>query len=68
MKEKTIILKRKDMIEYNQGKDIHIIDAADFKISAKTFQESGIVLFIDDNGDTLILKNRYERYNKKVVE
>jgi len=60
MKEKTLILKRKDMIEYNQGKDIHFIEATDFKISVKEFQKNSIILFIDDNEDKLILKNRFK--------
>jgi len=58
-KEETLILGREDMIENNQGKDIRIIDFTDFEISAKPFQENGIILFIDNNGDTKILKNRF---------
>jgi len=58
-KEETLILEREDMIENNQGKDIRIIDFTDFKISVKPFQENGIILFIDNNGDTKILKNRF---------
>ena len=58
-KEETLILGREDMIERNQGKDILLIDFTDFKISVRPFQENGIILFIDDNGDTRILKNRF---------
>jgi hypothetical protein len=58
-KEETLILGREDMIETENGKDIRIIDFIDFKISIKPFQENGIILFIDDNGQTKILKNRY---------
>lgn len=58
-KEETLILGREDMIENNQGKNICFIDVTDFKISLKLLQENGIVLFIDDDGDTLILKNRF---------
>ena len=58
-KEETLILEREDMIERNQGKDILLIDFTDFKISVRPFQENGIILFIDDNGDTKILKNRF---------
>ena len=58
-KEETLILGREDMIESNQGKDILLVDFTDFKISVKPFQENGIILFIDNNGDTKILKNRF---------
>ncbi len=58
-KEETLILKREDMIESNQGKDILLVDFTDFKISVKTFQENEIILFIDNNGYTKILKNRF---------
>jgi hypothetical protein len=58
-KEETLILGREDMIETKNGKDIRIIDFIDFKISIKPSQENGIILFIDDNGQTKILKNRY---------
>ena len=58
-KEETLILGREDMIEHNQGKDIRIIDFTDFEISVKPLQENGIILFIDNNGDTKILKNRF---------
>lgn len=58
-KEETLILGREDMTELNQGKNILLVDFNDFKISIKPFHENGIILFIDDNGDTKILKNRF---------
>lgn len=58
-KEETLILGREDMIENYQGKDILLIDFTDFKISVNKTLENGIILFIDDNGDTKILKNRF---------
>ena len=58
-KEETLILERDDMIETHQGKDILLIDFTDFKISVRPLQENGIILFIDNNGDTKILKNRF---------
>jgi hypothetical protein len=58
-KEETLILGREDMIETKNGKSILLIDFTDFKISVKPFQENGIILFIDDNGQTKIIKNRY---------
>ena len=58
-KEETLILEREDMIETHQGKDILLIGFTDFKISVRPFHENGIILFIDNNGDTKILKNRF---------
>jgi hypothetical protein len=58
-KEEVLILGREDMIETKNGKTILLIDFTDFKISVKPFQENGIILFIDDNGQTKIIKNRY---------
>ena len=57
-KEEALVLGREDMIEAEIGKPIHLIDFTDFRISHTHFQQS-IVLFIDDNGQTKILKNRY---------
>ena len=47
------------MIKTKNGKNILLIDFTDFEISVKPFQDNGIILFIDDNGQTKILKNRY---------
>ena len=58
-KEETLVLEREDMIENHQGKDILLIGFTDFKISVRPFHENGIILFIDNNGDTKILKNRF---------
>ena len=58
-KEVTLILGREDMIKTKNGKNILLIDFTDFEISVKPFQDNGIILFIDDNGQTKILKNRY---------
>lgn len=58
-KEETLILGREDMIETQKGKDILLIDFTDFKISKRHFQANGIILFIDNNGKTKILKNRF---------
>lgn len=57
-KEEILIIGREDMIESKICKDIFFIDFTDFKISLKPLKESGFILFIDDNGDTKILKNR----------
>ena len=58
-KEETLILGREDMFETQQGKNILLIDFTDFKISVNKILENGIIVFIDNNGDTKILKNRF---------
>ena len=57
--EETLILGREDMFETQQGKNILLIDFTDFKISVNKILENGIIVFIDNNGDTKILKNRF---------
>ena len=57
--EETLILGREDMFETQQGKNILLIDFTDFKISVNKTLENGIIVFIDNNGDTKILKNRF---------
>jgi hypothetical protein len=47
------------MIETKKDKDILLIDFTDFKMSVKPQQKNEIILFIDNNGETKILKNRY---------
>ena len=47
------------MFETQQGKNILLIDFTDFKISVNKILENGIIVFIDNNGDTKILKNRF---------
>ena len=58
-KEEILILSREDMSDNENSKDITLIDFTDFKISTKHFKENGIISFIDNNGQTKILKNRY---------
>jgi len=58
-KEEILILEREDLFEEKQDKSIVLIDFTDFKISTKAIQVNGIILFIDENGKTKILQNRY---------
>jgi hypothetical protein len=58
-KEETLILSREDMIAAVSDKDVQHINCSDFKIDSNLFQKSSIVLFIDDNNQSKILKNRY---------
>ena len=58
-KQITLILEREDMFEIKNDKNILLIDFNDFKMSVKSVYEYGIILFIDYNGQTKILKNRW---------
>ncbi len=57
--EQTLILERTELKQHAIGKDINLISLEDFKISNKLFQTYTIILFIDNNGETRILKNRF---------
>lgn len=46
------------MIEPSKRNFIDYLTYSDFKFSSKSYRESSIVLFIDDTGETKILKNR----------
>lgn len=60
MREETIlILEREDLKEMSIGRDLFRLTFLDTKISEKVMRNNGIILFIDENGDTKILKNRY---------
>ena len=58
-KEEVLIAHREDLLKCVKEKDIHLINFDDLKGTLMPFQENGIVLFIDNNGDTKVLKNRY---------
>lgn len=58
-KEETLILDRDDLINSSRDKTIADINFMDFKISLKPAREVNIVLFMDDNGESKVLKNRY---------
>ena len=53
----TLVIFREDLV--NKDKDIRSICYSDIKGSIETFHHSDIVLFIDDNHQTKILKNRF---------
>lgn len=57
-KEEVLILGREDVVETSRGKDILLINFTDFK-GLKIFLREALVIFIDDNGHTKIIKNRY---------
>lgn len=57
-KIETIIFTRKDLVD--KKLDFELINRNNF--DKETINKSGMVLFIDDNGDTKILKNRYGNF------
>ena len=58
-KEDVLLLDRGDVIKQSEDKDINLLNLSDFRTSIKQFQKVGFVLFVDDDGQTRILKNRY---------
>lgn len=57
--ENVLILERDDIIESSKYKNFFDVEFNDFSLSTKPFQLNGIIFFIDDNGYTKILRNRY---------
>jgi len=57
--ERVLILERTDLFDCFKDKKISLIDFSDFVISFNLTCEQSLILFIDDNGETRILKNRF---------
>ena len=56
----VMILNREDLHGDKKNKSFHSIMSNDFDILvSRASHECGVVLFIDDDGNTKILKNRY---------
>lgn len=55
---KTLIFKREDMLDSRHNKELSLIDYEDFK-APSLIQHFDIALFIDDDGQTKFLKNRF---------
>lgn len=58
IKDEVIILDRNDLTFHN-NKEFSEIQYYDFKISYGKIAKASIVLFVDNDGRTKILKNRY---------
>ena len=56
--DKVLILERSDLLDMFKDKDFSLIDFSDFSLSYQRMYEQSLILFIDDNGETKILKNR----------
>jgi len=58
--QNVIILERNDLINTSIGKSILLIGYSDFVCEMKEkLLKGNIVLFVDNNGQTKIIKNRY---------
>lgn len=58
-KEPTLILRKGDLIERSHDKTIDEVEFTDFMCSYVQIAEEKIILYIDENGNTRILKNQY---------
>jgi hypothetical protein len=57
---KTIILERKDLSEKSKSKDITLVSFLDFPAHIlENIKNNSIVLFLDKNSETKIIKNRF---------
>jgi hypothetical protein len=62
----TIVLTRRDLSRGRRELMRSLIDYTDFEeqsISRQEFQRASIVIFLDDDGTTKVIKNRYGRTN-----
>jgi len=61
IKTETIILERMDLSDYAKNKHFVDIDFNDFnsEISLSTFQTTSLILFLDNDSKTKIIKNRF---------
>lgn len=53
------ILEREHMVDSQNTKDLSSIELKDFKVSNSVFIKYDVVLFVDDDGETKLLKNRF---------
>ena len=60
----VLILKRENLNKQGSIKDIKDIDYYDFKVTAASIYKSDVIVFLDDNGDSKLLKNRYGEINE----
>lgn len=63
---KTIILERSDLLEASSGKNILLITISDFLAETTIFTLFEMALFIDSDGKTKILKNRWGDNGNKI--
>ncbi len=67
-KESTIIFTREDLVKESENKMLNQIGLNDLKCSVDVLHKESIILFIDFDGTTRILKNRFgSKVNSKVL-
>lgn len=59
-KIETLILNRNDLKKQSFNKNIFEINNSDFAIPFGSFAESQLVIFIDYNNSSKVIKNRYQ--------
>jgi len=64
--EEMLILRRSDLTEPRKGKNIEDITLLYFDSPLDIFRHSNIIMFIDDNSEIKILKDRYNITKKKL--
>jgi hypothetical protein len=57
--ERVLILERTDLLDSFKDKKFSLIDFNDFSLSFQRMLSYPLILFIDNNGETRILKNRF---------
>jgi len=57
--EKVLILGRLDLHPHASKKRVKDVSHIDFLCPVETFYKENLILFVDDNGTTRVLKNRY---------
>ena len=59
IKDEVIILERVELTIHNNNKEFSEIEYCDFRMSREKFCKASVVLFVDSDNRTKILKNRY---------
>lgn len=62
------IYTRKDLRKEAELKSINEIEGYDFRFSLKPMADAEFVIFIDDDGQYHILKNRYDDDDPRTIE
>ena len=59
--ETALIIEREDINQENRTKPMSEINREHIKFSPKPFDQAGVVIFIDDDGTSKILKDRLRK-------
>lgn len=61
-----MILNRKDLTKYSSDKKASHLTIRDFIFNMELFAKQNMIIFIDDNGETRILKSRWGDVGKVI--